>query len=90
MNLTQAVKDPEVRDLIQIMYRHKGFDRLRIAFTSHSPNGDDKIEVSTAVAHGQNLGTRYVFNKIEEYATQPPTQTNKPKRESGGKDPDLS
>lgn len=86
---TAADKDGEVKDLLVMIYRHPAFDRLRVAFVSHSPKGTDTEPTSIEVAHGQYLGTRYVFNTIEDIVTKPPTQT-RPKRESGGRDPDLA
>lgn len=92
MTIDNAIKDQQVRDCITQLFRHPGFAKLRVAFTSHSPtpkNGEQN-ETSVAVAHGQNLGTRYVFNKIEELAQTPETPIQKPKRAAGGQDPDLS
>jgi hypothetical protein len=89
MTLEKAMEDPDVRSCVTELFKHRGFSKLRIAFVSHSPKGDDKSENSVSVAYGENLGTRYVFNKIEELALKPQTQTQTTPRRMGGQDPDL-
>lgn len=93
MTLTEAMQDRQVADLVRIIYTHPAFLKLKDAFVSHSPSAKDTAEKpitedSACSAHGQYLGTRYVFNKIEELAKQP-TQTPKPPRVTGRQDPDL-
>lgn len=95
MNLTEAAKDSEVMDCIKKLYEHKGFEKLRNAFVSHSPKAEKDgregvaTKTSVSIAHGQYLGTSYVFNKIEELASKPQAPKPEPKKRDGGQDPDL-
>lgn len=94
MTLTEAMQDSEVADLVRTVYRHPAFYKLKDSFVSHSPSAKDTdgkpvTEESASLAHGQYLGTRYVFNKIAELAKQPQTQKPTTPRQQGRQDPDL-
>lgn len=86
MTLEQIQRDPDAMKALRSFFTDPKFKDIRIAFTNHSPKGDTTTETGASVSHGQNLGTRYVFNKIEEIVTTPkPKQFTSPK----GPDPDL-
>lgn len=89
MTIQQLINsDKNAREALTRFYRDPAFDKIRIAFSCHSPAGDANEETNTAVHHGKNLGTRYVFNTIEELVTKPEQPQSAPRRQ-GGPDPDL-
>lgn len=92
MTIDQLKHDKAAMEAIRSFFTHPKFNDIRIAFTNHSPSGDDKLESSIAVHHGKNLGTRYVFNKLEEMVKTPAEPSQPVRRNTGGNipDPDLA
>jgi hypothetical protein len=90
MNLDELSGDRGAIEAMRNFFQHPAFATIRIAFTNHSPKGDDHCSTSIEVAHGQNLGTRYVFNKIEELVKKGPTQPRQTPTRTPGPDPDLA
>lgn len=91
MTLTEAIaRDNDVRDLVNVIHKHPGFHKLRIAICCYPEKGADETnETCVEVAHGKVLGKNYVFNKIEEHATMPPAPVKKPSVPGSHRDPDL-
>lgn len=83
--------NPNLRSFIDSIVADKRFLPLKDAFVSHTPPGDKTTAVSTEVAHGMYLGTRFTFNEMERISRQPKIEKDN-KDKKGPKpetDPDL-
>lgn len=95
MNIRELVQNnKEALRYLNDFFRHPLFLVVKDAFVAHTPGGEGRNGVSDKttieVAHGKNLGTRYVFNEIEEIAVNPPVEKSRQAKQHGGKDPDLA
>lgn len=89
MNVEQLNSDDALVKYIKGIVEDKRYLELKDAFVAHSPSGND-TEGGIAVAHGKNLGTRYVFNEMEKIAKTPPPVKSTTNTGAKGKDPDLA
>lgn len=88
MNLEALIDhDKGVLEALRRFYNDPKFKDIRLAFTSHAAKSDVD---GPLVAHGNNLGVRYVFNKIEELVILPPRKKPEPRQQSSAPDPDLA
>lgn len=87
MDIKFLQNDAKSTDLIRQFVRNPSFLIIKDAFVAHTPGGDDCSDSSIHVAHGKNLGTRFVFNEMERIAALLPDKKEKPKNYT--QDPDL-
>jgi hypothetical protein len=90
MDLKDLSQNPELWKALEAFYKTPAFVLIKDAFTSHTPDGETTNETSITIAHGKNLGTRYVFNKIEEIVRSGPPREDRKPRVKGMPDPDMS
>lgn len=80
--------DASLRNYVAQFVNDPRFLLIKDAFVAHTPGGESN-EHASRIAHGKFLGTRYVFNELENIARTKP-KTEEPKKRPGmGKDPDL-
>jgi len=93
MNVEQISAHPELVEYIRKFVQDPRFMDVKDAFVAHSPERAD-TETTVSILFGKGLGTRYVFNSMEEISrTPPPTPTSKdktPGKKPSGQDPDLA
>lgn len=88
MNVESLSDEESLVKFIKSFVEDKRFLEVKDAFVAHSPSGND-TEGGIAIAHGKNLGTRYVFNEMEKIAKTPPKKPTIQNTGAKGKDPDL-
>ena len=91
MNIDELIaEDPSIAIYIEKFVGHPLFLAVKDAFVSHAPIGNDNEESSLACNHGKYLGTRHVFNRLEEISRQTKRkQVEKKTGKSGERDPDM-
>ena len=77
MRYDEIVNDASMLTYVQKLVQNPNFLRLKDAFVSHTPKGDDKFDTSIAVCFGQSKGTCFVFNELEKISKTPPKETTK-------------
>lgn len=86
MNFQELISDDKsIVEYVRKFVQDPRFQKVKDSFVAHSPSGKEN-EHNALIAHGQNLGTRYVFNEMERTAR--PT-LDKNERGRTGRDPDL-
>lgn len=89
MNFQELAQDNKsIVDYVRAFVTDKRFLSVKDSFVSHSPAGKES-EHTALIAHGQVLGTRYVFNEMEKIARPTPEKENR-RGGSTGRDPDLA
>lgn len=90
MQINELIKSEKHRQHVLRFVNDDLFKDIVLAFVMHSPNGTDTNADSISVAHGKSLGTKYVFEQLEQVAKTPPTTTTTTRREGARRDPDLA
>lgn len=95
MNPNEISEDKSLTKYISDFVNSPLFLVVKDAFTNHTPEGKKEAVASSTehpllVAHGQLLGTRYVFNQMEQIRDIGRKQPQKQHKPSTGKDPDLA
>lgn len=95
MNVSELKDDPEMREYIRSICKHKLFLQLKDAFVAHTPAGEREAVASQSedpivLAHGKNLGTRFVFNELEKVSNQAKQPDKKKPKTTSEPDPDLA
>jgi hypothetical protein len=93
MNTRELGKDKKIAQAIEAFVGSPFFLVIKDAFVSHTPAGEgEAVKSSTSdpllVAHGKNLGTRFVFNELENIVAQ--AKAPKQQARPTGPDPDLA
>lgn len=92
MNIDDLCKaNPSIKTYIEKFVKNPLYLELKDAFVSHTPTGTETEPSSLKLNHGKYLGTRHVFNKMEDISRQPKEESNNKKGTvpSGSRDPDL-
>lgn len=86
MNVEEIMQDATLVEFIRKFVLNPNFPAVKDAFIAHTPEKADS-DTTVGILFGKGVGTRYVFNKMEEIAKTKPTAA---KQQRGtGKDPDL-
>lgn len=87
MEIHEIPNNADALKAVQAFVNSPAFIYIKDAFVSHTPEGDKGNQISIETHHGMNIGTKFVFNKLQEIAKkQPPRE---PRRRPAGQDPDL-
>lgn len=87
MEIHELQNNPDALKVIQAFVNNPVFIYIKDAFVSHTPEGEKGNAISIETHHGMNIGTKFVFNRLQEIAKKQPPRDRKVR--PAGQDPDL-